>query len=58
MFEKKVQREIRELHQQLKKILDEDRGERVMVFTDNKEMMELAAQLNRLLEEKAKMELD
>lgn len=58
MFEKKVQREIRELHQQLKKILDEDRGERVMVFTDNKEMMELAAQLNRLLEEKAKTEAD
>lgn len=58
MFEKKMQREIRELHQQLKKILDEDRGERVMVFTDNKEMMELAAQLNRLLEEKAKTEAD
>ncbi len=42
----------------MKKILDEDRGERVMVFTDNKEMMELAAQLNRLLEEKAKTEAD
>lgn len=58
MFEKKVQREIREMHQKLKEILDEGSGERVMVFTDNREVMELAAQINRLLEEKAKTEAD
>lgn len=56
MFVKKVQGEIRELHQQLKAILDEGRNERVMVFTDNKELKELAAQINRLLDEKAKTE--
>ncbi len=58
MFEKKVQGEIRELHQQLKAILDEGGNERVMVFTDHKELQELAAQINRLLEEKAKSEAD
>lgn len=56
MFEKKVQGEMRELHQQLKSILDEGSNERVMVFTDNKELKELAAQINRLLDEKAKTE--
>lgn len=58
MFEKKVQGEMRELHQQLKSILDEGSNERVMVFTDNKELKELAAQINRLLDEKAKTEAE
>lgn len=58
MFDKKVQREIRELHQQLKAILDEGSNERVMVFTDHEEMKELAAQINRLLDEKAQTEAD
>lgn len=58
MFGKKTQGEIRELHQQLKAILDEDRNERVTVFTDDRELQELAAQINRLLEEKAKSEAD
>lgn len=58
MFDKKIQREIRELYQQLKAILDEGSNERVMVFTDHEEMKELAAQINRLLEEKAKSEAD
>lgn len=58
MFGKKTQGEIHELHQQLKVILDEDRNERVMVFTDDGELQELAAQINRLLEKKAKSEAD
>lgn len=58
MFGKKTQGEIHELHQQLKAILDEDRNERVMVFTDDGELQELTAQINRLLEEKAKSEAD
>jgi len=57
-FRNGAQKRLRELHQQLKEILDADSGERVMVFTDNKEVMELAAQINRLLEEKAKTEAD
>lgn len=58
MFEKKMQGEIRELRQNLQEILDEDSGGRVTVFTDNKELQELAAQINRLLEEKAKTAAD
>lgn len=58
MFEKKVQGEIREIYQQLKAILDGESGGRVAVFTDNKELQELAAQINRLIDEKAKSEAD
>lgn len=58
MFGKKTQGEIHELHQQLKVILDEDRNERVMTFTDDRELQELAAQINRLLEKTAKSEAD
>lgn len=57
-FRNGAQKRLRELHQKLKEILDTDSGERVMVFTDNRELMELAAQINRLLEEKAKTEAD
>ncbi len=57
-FRNGAQKKLRELHQKLKEILDTDSGERVMVFTDNRELMELAAQINRLLEEKAKTEAD
>lgn len=53
-----TQKEIREIHCKLKEIQDKDSGERVMVFTDNKELMELAAQINRLLEEGARAEAD
>ncbi len=58
MFETKMQGEIRELRQNLQTILDEDGGGRVTVFTENRELKELAAQINRLLEEKAKTEAD
>lgn len=57
-FRNGAQKRLREIRQKLKEILDADSGERVMVFTDNKELMELAAQINRLLEEKAKTEAD
>lgn len=58
VFHSGTQKKIREIHRELKKIQDEESGERVMVFTDNKELMELAAQINRLLEENAKVEAD
>lgn len=57
-FRAGTQKKIREIHRKLKEIQDEGSGERVMVFTDNKELMELAAQINRLLEESAKVEAD
>ena len=57
-FRTGTQRKLREIHQRLKAILDEDSGGRLMVFTDSKELMELAAQINRLLEKSAKVEAD
>lgn len=57
-FRTGTQRKLREIHQRLKAILDEDSGGRLMVFTENKELMELAAQINRLLEKSAKVEAD
>ena len=53
-----TQKKIREIHRKLKEIQDEGSGERVMVFTGNREIMELAAQINRLLEKNAKAEAD
>lgn len=53
-----TQKKIREIHRKLKEIQDEESSERVMVFTDNKELMELVAQINRLLEKNAKVEAD
>lgn len=46
---------LREISETLEKIIDTDSGERIMVFTENKELMELAAQMNRLLEKHQKM---
>ena len=43
---------------ELKKILDEDRDSYLTVFTDKKEMMELAVQINRLLEKHLKTKAD
>lgn len=58
VFHSGTQKKIREIHRELKEIQDEESGERVMVFTDNKELMELVAQINRLLEKNAKVEAD
>ena len=49
-FRTGIQKSLREIHEKLKEILNTDSDERVMVFTENKELMELAAQINRLLE--------
>lgn len=58
VFRAGTQRKLREIHQKLKEILDEDSGERVMVFTDNRELKEILAQINRLLEKHAKVAAD
>ncbi len=57
-FRAGTQRKLREIHEKLKEILDEDGGARLMVFTDNRELMELSAQINRLLEKNAKAAAD
>lgn len=58
MFRTGTQRKLREIHGQLKKILDTDSDESIMIFTENRELMELAAQINRLLEKQLKTKAD
>lgn len=45
-----TQKKLREMHVKLKEIIETDSDESLMVFTDNKELMELTAQINRVLE--------
>ena len=58
VFKTGTQAKIWEIHQKLNEIIDTDSSERIMVFTDNKELMELAAQINRLLEHQLKAKAD
>lgn len=58
MFRTGTQAKLREIHRKLNDIISADSGERVMVFTENKELMELAAQINRLLENHSKVKAD
>lgn len=55
VFRVGTQRKLKEISQKLEEILDKDSGEKAMVFTDNKALMELAAQINRILEDRQKM---
>ena len=49
---------LREISDKLKKIIETHSDEQVMVFTDNKELIELAAQINELLEKHLKIKAD
>ena len=53
-FRTGTQAKLRSIHEKLKEILDTDSQERILIFTENKELQELTAQLNDLLEHHAK----
>lgn len=57
-FRTGTQEKLREIHRKLKEITDTDSDERIMLFTENRELMELAAQINRLLENHLKARAD
>ena len=57
-FRRGTQRKLKEISQKLEEILDRDSGENVMVFTDNQALMDLAAQINRMLENRRKIRVD
>lgn len=57
-FRTGIQKKIQKISEKLKEITDTNSFERVMVFTGNKELMELAAQINRLLENHLKVKAD
>ena len=58
LYRSGMRKEISGITGELKKILDEDRDSYLTVFTDKKEMMELAVQINRLLEKHLKTKAD
>lgn len=58
MFHKGIQKNLMEAASQLEEILDNDSDEKVMVFTNQKSIMDLAAQINRLLEKHQKIRVD
>ena len=49
---------LREISCKLKQILDSDSDEKVMVFTDNKVLVELVEQINRMLENRQKIKVE
>lgn len=57
-FRTGTQGKLKKIAQKLEKIQDTDSDENVMVFTDNKVLMDLAAQINLLLENQRKVKVD
>lgn len=57
-FRTGTQAKLRDIHKKLKEILDTQSQERILVFTENKELKELAAQINELLDQHARTKAD
>lgn len=57
-FRKGIKSQLRTIHEKLKEILDTGSSQQIMVFTEEQELMELAAQINRMLEYHQKVEAD
>lgn len=58
IFRTGIQTKLQKISGKLKEITDTDSDERVMIFTENQELMELAAQINRLLENHLKVKAE
>lgn len=58
IFRTGIQTKLRKISEKLKEIADTNSGERIMVFTENKELMELMAWINHLLEAHLKVKAD
>lgn len=57
-YRKGIRTNLARINGKLEEILETDSDEKVMIFTDNLELMELGAQINRLLTERQKMKAD
>lgn len=53
-----LQAKLRQISQKLADIMEQDSDEKVMVFTDNKALQELCAQINGLLSDRQKIKAD
>lgn len=58
VFRRGIQAELRKVNAKLKEIAETGSDEKVMIFTDNSVLMELGAQINRLLTEWQKTKAD
>ena len=58
VFRTGIQTKLQKISGKLEEIIETDSDERIMVFTENRELMELAAQINHLLENHLKVKAD
>lgn len=58
LYRKGIQAKLKEISRKLSDILENDSDEQIMVFTDNKALMELCGQINRLLLDRKKIKSD
>lgn len=57
-FRRGTQEKLKQISKKLSEILDTDSDDKIMLFTDNKVLMNLAAQINRMLESRGKLKVD
>lgn len=58
IFRKGIQKNLKELGDKLEEILDSESSEKIMCFTDNKSLIHFMKQINRLLEQYQKIQVD
>ena len=58
VFTRGIQTKLKQISEKLEEILETGSDEKVMVFTDNKVLMELGGQINRLLIDRQKIKAD
>lgn len=58
IFRKGIQKKIEDMGDTLEQILDEKSDEKVMVFTDDKALIHLSSQINRLLDDRQRIQAD
>ena len=58
VFRRGIQAKLRQINEKLEEIAETDSDEKVMIFTDNPVLMELGAQINRLLQDRQKIKAD
>ena len=56
-FHKEIQIKLKKISEKLSDILEKDSDEKVMVFTENKILMELSGQINRMLLDRQKIKI-
>lgn len=58
VFRKGIQKKIGDMGDTMEQILDEKSDEKVMVFTDDKALIHLSSQINRLLDDRQRIQAD